>query len=362
MNRILQCVLAGSLIAGFAVAAFGRGGQSWEVVKVGVDKNLRGVHFLDKEHGWIVGDKGTILHTSDGCKNWTLLNSNSSAVLRGIDFADKKKGWVVGGGARIVKGGSMFEGNSMVGQDGITILHTTDGGKTWENQHCGIGNFTFWNVDMIDAKSGWIVTGIGKEHPDGHWNMTTDGGKQWRFPSQAYMRPLRPLYDVCFVDAKNGWCVGYRGKIELQGAFVDMLKLSEDGPVLHTSNGGDTWEVQNPGIPAGSFLAGVSFVDDKTGWVVGEKGAIYHTTDGGKTWIQQKSGSKKTLRDVAFLDKKNGCAVGDGGTVLTTTDGGKKWKLWNGVTDKDLRAVSFPDKEVCFVVGDEGTALWHKFK
>jgi photosystem II stability/assembly factor-like uncharacterized protein len=355
-------VLVGCLVAGFAVAAFGKGGQGWEVVKVGVNKNLRGVHFLDKEHGWIVGDKGTILHTSDGCKNWTLLNSSSSAVLRGVDFVDKKKGWIVGGGARIVKGGSMFEGNRMVAQDGIAILHTTDGGKTWKRQRSGVMNFTFWNVDMIDAKKGWIVTGIGKEHPDGHWNVTTDGGKQWRFPPQAYLRPLRPLYDVCFVDAKHGWCVGYRGKITLQGAFVDMLKLEKDGPVLHTSDGGNTWEVQNPGIPVGSFLCGVSFVDEKMGWVVGEKGRIYHTTDSGKTWKQQKSGTKKTLRDVAFLDKKTGCAVGDGGTILTTTDGGKKWKSWSSVTSKDLRAVSFPDKEMCFVVGDKGTALRRKFK
>lgn len=362
MRRFLLWVVAASLVAGFAVTAFGKGDKGWEEVKVGLDKNLRGVCFLDKEHGWLVGDKGTILHTSDGCKNWTLLGSGSTAVLRGVDFVDKEKGWVVGGGARIVKGGSMFEGNNMVGQDGITILHTTDGGKTWENQRCGIGNFTFWNVDMTDAKNGWFVTGIGAEHPDGHWNRTTDGGRNWSFPPQAYLRPLRPLYDVCFVDAKHGWCVGYRGMITLQGAFVGMLKLDKDGPVLCTDDGGDTWKVQNPGIPVGSFLCGVSFVDKDTGWVVGENGAVYCTADGGKTWKQQKSGTRKILRDVAFVDKKLGCVVGDGGTILTTTDGGKKWKAWSDITKKDLRAVSFPDREMCFVVGDEGTALRRTFK
>jgi len=31
---------------------------------------MRGMDWLDKDHGWIVGGKGLILHTSDGGKTW----------------------------------------------------------------------------------------------------------------------------------------------------------------------------------------------------------------------------------------------------------------------------------------------------
>jgi photosystem II stability/assembly factor-like uncharacterized protein len=33
---------------------------------------LRSINFLDENNGWIVGGYGTILHTTDGGKTWRL--------------------------------------------------------------------------------------------------------------------------------------------------------------------------------------------------------------------------------------------------------------------------------------------------
>jgi photosystem II stability/assembly factor-like uncharacterized protein len=45
-------------------------GDKWEVVNTGRSAPLNGVFFLDEQHGWAVGELGTILGTTDGGKTW----------------------------------------------------------------------------------------------------------------------------------------------------------------------------------------------------------------------------------------------------------------------------------------------------
>jgi photosystem II stability/assembly factor-like uncharacterized protein len=64
--------------SGWAVGAAGeiaqqnQPGEPWRRAVLGREilTWLRGVHFLDKQNGWIVGGYGTILHTTDGGKTW----------------------------------------------------------------------------------------------------------------------------------------------------------------------------------------------------------------------------------------------------------------------------------------------------
>ncbi len=359
-------LLACCLLVAFTVTAFGGGNGKWARLKTGTNNNLKAVHFINEKRGWAVGEKGTMLVTSDGGKKWKTLNAAPSVDLRGVHFVSKGTGWIVGGGMKMVKGDSMTKESERT-----VCARTTDGGKTWQEQKTENQNFTFWGVDMTDANTGWLICGIGKGHPDGHWMQTTSGGAKWRMPptGSEYGRPCRALYDIDFTDKKNGWCVGSPVVVKIsygQGGQkaenTSKLYTNKDGCVLHTSDGGNTWEVQHAGNSKKEYLFGVSFVNARTGWVVGERGIIYRTTDGGKTWKQQTSGTNKSLRDVVFVDKKTGCAVGAGGTILITTNGGKKWKKCAGVTKEDLRGISFPNKKACYVVGDKGTILRCKFK
>jgi photosystem II stability/assembly factor-like uncharacterized protein len=45
-------------------------GQSWQVVRTGQPLPLNGISFTDEEHGWAVGEFGTILATADGGQTW----------------------------------------------------------------------------------------------------------------------------------------------------------------------------------------------------------------------------------------------------------------------------------------------------
>ena len=74
-KRVLQATaVAGQRL----VAAGARGhvvysddlGASWQQAKVPVSADLTALHFVDARQGWAVGHEGVVLHTGDGGKTW----------------------------------------------------------------------------------------------------------------------------------------------------------------------------------------------------------------------------------------------------------------------------------------------------
>jgi hypothetical protein len=78
--------------------------------------------------------------------------------------------------------------------------------------------------------------------------------------------------------------------------------------------------------------------DGLRGWAVDMGGAILHTADGGRTWQQQLvSGADAGLFAASFLyDGLRGWAVGNNGTIMHTSNGGQSWQpQTRGFTTKD---------------------------
>ncbi len=84
----------------------------------GTTQNLNGVHMLDANTGWIVGNSGTILKTTNGGGAWMPQTSGTTANLRDVHFVDANRGWAV--------------------SDGGVILTTSDGGATWTPEPSGV--------------------------------------------------------------------------------------------------------------------------------------------------------------------------------------------------------------------------------
>lgn len=106
-------------------------------------------------------------------------------------------------------------------------------------------------------------------------------------------------------------------------------------------------------------LYGVSFVNDQEGWTVGANAVILHTIDGGATWSPQVSGGLADLTAVQFLaDGRQGWAVGDEGVILHTTDGGAAWGRQASGREAALKALHFlPDGRQGWVAGGSSTVL-----
>ncbi|WP_420428224.1 WD40/YVTN/BNR-like repeat-containing protein [Algiphilus sp.] len=112
------------------------------------------------------------------------------------------------------------------------------------------------------------------------------------------------------------------------------IAVGDRGHVLVSSDGKD-W-VQIP-MPTRAALTSLYFVDEDHGWAVGHDAVILHTTDGGRNWeLQQfEPGLEEPLHDVFFLDRERGLAVGAYGLAFKTEDGGETWEDYEAPAIRD---------------------------
>lgn len=169
------------------------------------------------------------------------------------------------------------------------------------------------------------------------------------------------LLDVEFVNAQRGFAVG---------AYTTLVS---------TDDGGRTWkrhDLKAPDDAKGdaNALTGLSFPDDKHGYVVGGGAGprVLATSDGGQTWeprselppVQSVVDDPAVARwggidDVSFTDADHGHAVvSTNGAVFATADGGRSW-TWQGRPEiGQPRRVEFVDRNRGWVVGGVGELAW----
>ncbi len=146
-----------------------------ELLELGVVSiNLYDVFFITDSLGWIVGDSGTVLRTTDGGKQWSVVNMRPSSALFSVCFMNDREGVAVGSHGFCLKsndGGQSWERfkigteNSLfsvsfykeygvaVG-DLATVVKTLDGGKTWINVPTNIPPPYPWFADVSILSNG----------------------------------------------------------------------------------------------------------------------------------------------------------------------------------------------------------------
>ncbi len=329
------------------------GGTSWSPVSSGVLTNLNQVVMQNSVVGWIAGDAGVLLKTLNGGLSWSV-----GSIAGGFD----------------INGLSKFSGKLWTSGELGTIFLSTNSGVAWSGLDAGPRLSANW----IDAPSSLVAVAVGQT---GLIMRTTDAGLSWT--KQASPDSTVSCYGVKFADASHGWAVGDHGSIfrTVDGASwssqssptsaallgITFASASEGwiaagdfgtfgGLILHSSDGGGSWTVQNPSLPHIAY--GLSFPTSLSGWVVGEQGMIVHTSNAGSSWQPQSSGVANALYWCSFSDGMNGWAVGDTGTILRTTNGGASWtRQTTGVTDIIYSVVARTALDAV-AAGDNGVVLY----
>jgi photosystem II stability/assembly factor-like uncharacterized protein len=275
------------------------GGHTWTQTVIDTSQPVRpsAIDFIDKQVGWMVDEDGDVRKTTNGGATWQRsgrLDYQSLNTFVGpnerIQFADSLNGWVIypWGIWLSHDGGLTWQHQSVdVGKqkgsihrcqftspaDGWVVgrlgrvLRTSDSGKSWREQVLPAdGEATASGISSPDGINAWIVAS-----PKGGIYGTKDGGDHW-FP-QSVPNPGAYLESIHFVNSNEGWAVGYQPKSGLPNARALML---------HTTDGGITWEVVNTGIDVSTFQQ-VFFCNSKQGWVVYQS-ELFRTEDGGKSW------------------------------------------------------------------------------
>jgi len=77
-------------------------GSSWNRIANPTGQNLNSVFFINPEEGWIVGNGGTILHSTNGGATWSKQTSGTTATLRDVFFTSPTNGYAVGNNGTIL--------------------------------------------------------------------------------------------------------------------------------------------------------------------------------------------------------------------------------------------------------------------
>lgn len=370
--------------------------------------DLRAVQFLDAQTGWIAGGSDLILYTGDGGASWNMADMSFTQYLtspRDLYFQDANHGWIAGkyilytengGGSWTVQsqtpGGSIerFQGihgtgtgNVMVVGPAGQMIRTANYGADWDTLHAGIG----WDLESIfflNQSRGWAVG----DHAA--YFITENGGTDWQFFRMGLDDGR--LTDIVFFDDQTGWATGqeYSGpylngkvfktetgdngwqeKAEFQQKTPQALffldentgwVVGEQGLIACTDDGGENWtEQDNPYSESSTQLESVFFVNENDGWAAGGySGNVLHTNNGGDLWTEQVTGAEHAVRDVFFLDAMNGWAAGSSGTLLRTMDGGEIWTavpLPENGTAPSFNKVVFADSLHGWIAGSNGVIM-----
>lgn len=113
--------------------------------------------------------------------------------------------------------------------------------------------------------------------------------------------------------------------LDVAAANDRAIAVGERGHILLSESRTDWRQVVSP---TQSLLTAVSAVGNHA-WAVGHDQIILHSSDGGLSWEMQNHDieSDGPLLDVLFLDQQRGYAIGAYGQFLSTEDGGAHWNL-----------------------------------
>ena len=126
------------------------GGNSWtEVISVSGSQLIQDIHFIDNNHGWVVGLNGLFRRTETGGATpgaWSAATSLSSGDLRRVHFVDANTGWIAGEG-------------SFLNNREPSLFRSLDGGRNWVNTFVG-GDFTTRSISALSADQAFAC-GVG---------------------------------------------------------------------------------------------------------------------------------------------------------------------------------------------------------
>src|SRR3972149_3886179 len=234
-----------------------------------VNVNLYGVSFVDQNNGWVVGDSGAILFTSDGGTKWEKQTTNYTSALLDVSFCDNLNGFVVG--------------------DSGIILKTTNKGLEWTPIHKDTSQF-IRNIKVQCMSPRTAIIFNDKFVEDYFcctkiWK-TTDGGNFW-IDITPYNNDINSIKDFDFYSPKTGMVCGVGG-------------TPNDYQIHKTIDGGLNWETK---YFSSSHLWAMQNIlyEDSLKWWATDWDTLYRTTNSGETWVAFSAPSFGELTNIEMF-------------------------------------------------------------
>ena len=194
-------------------------------------------------------DGAAMIKSIDGGQTWTALDlSPHASSLIDVYFPTPDNGWVVGGFSD--------RPNPRYRDLKPVILHTEDGGKTWDDRLKSMrsefpAGTWGWKIQFLDSQLGFVSL---ENFTEAFILKTTDGGKSW---TKFTVTDNANLEGIGFLNATEGWV----------GGWGDEQFASGKSSV--TADGGQTWTNANA---IGTFINRFRFFGNPVtaGYAAGE--------------------------------------------------------------------------------------------
>ena len=310
----------------------------WEKLQTVTDQNLNDITFSDSLTGWICGDNGTLLKSTDSGENWNSMLSTTESNLKKIQFINSDMGFILG------------EHN---------ILKTTDRGDTWYAIFIKGEDSDLDDMQFIDENNGWICSW--------HIYSTKDGGLTWYIISPQIDSLLLVYSSVYFINEIYGFASGYS---------VDTSKYIWKDIVIKTIDGGKNWQIikENEKLSVKRFKK-MMFSSPELGFMINDWNEIYKTSDGGISWYQPNNNILSSYHDnglyighlskLILIDSLNIALTGNDrtytdkyvGYISRSTDGGNIWYPYQTGLYGKINSGYFKNTNIGWLVGDGGLIL-----
>lgn len=355
--------------------------------------SLRAVHGTSLSEIYAVGDRGTVLHSTDRGASWVSIPTRADLYFTGVwvgesgafavaNFFDQdvqraailqfergsaqmarqvdnvQLAAVWGTGASIFAAGSQVVTEEEITHHLGTVVSSHDRGRTWTATRSGTGEIvaiggtgSLLHVlardgTLATSRDGGVTFTLGRL-PEGEYE-TLDVTPGRLLAATAHREIVRSTDDgvtwTAIRDSSDGhvWSTGER------------VFAFHNGLLDHSQDGGTTWTRQS----TREIVSAVWGME--SGFVAVGQGGLISTSTDGVVWERRDRGVVGGLRDVSGSGEDDVYFVGDdggrGGVIVHTTDRGNTFSFARGGWPA-LTGVWSGGRELVLAVGDRGTIL-----
>jgi photosystem II stability/assembly factor-like uncharacterized protein len=295
----------------------------WVRQTSGTTQNLNDVSFVNSNTGYASGsyiptgpgssDSGYVLKTVNGGTTWTIILKTTYPISRVI----------------------FHNANEGVYLSPNGIYGTTNGGITWLPKYAGLASYKFIQfLDKDNTKDSIVISGR---------FFTSNGGVTWEtkggeitggsYGTDVKYSSWTTGYSISFGYANKSINSGISWEEAIPAAVnLNLWSLDIDGnsraivggesDVWWTTNNGSDWQHTAWGILYGHRLVKLKYTSNAGTFALSNKGGIFNSLNYGSSWSAQISGDTTQLNNICFVDQYTGWIVGNAGIILKTTTGG----------------------------------------